>query len=165
MAALRALHGWRERIAAERDVAPFRVMNNEVLVEVARRLPERADQLHGIRGLSDAVIERRGDALLGAVREAQQLAESELPARKRGPGRPPPDPELDALIDRLKSARDAAADRLQIDRGFLMPRQQLEDIARRRPATPEALLEVPDMRRWQVEAMSEELLAVITPAA
>lgn len=161
MAALRALHGWREAVAAERDIAPFRVMNNDVLVEVARRLPERADQMRGIAGLSDSVIARRGDALLAAVADAQRLAETDLPARRRGPPRPPPDPEFDALVEKLKTARDLAADRLQIDRGFLMPRQQLEDVARRKAKTAEELLEVADMRRWQVEAMGEDLLAVL----
>ena len=87
LAALRELHGWREATAAERDVAPFRVMANETLVEIARRLPERLDQLHGIPGLSEALIRRRGNAILDAVARARALPESDLPVRPRGPGR------------------------------------------------------------------------------
>lgn len=161
LAALRELHGWREATAAERDVAPFRVVNNNVLVEVARRLPERADQLQGIPGVGDALVKRRGAALLDAVARARALPEDQLPVRRRGPGRPPPDPAFDALVEKLKTARDAAAERLGLERGFLMPRQQLEDVARARPTTAEALRAVSDMRAWQVEAMGQELLQLV----
>ena len=161
LAALRALHALRESIAAERDVAPFRVMGNDTIVEIARRLPERTDQLRGIRGMSDALLRRRGAAVIDAVERARLLPESELPVRPRGPGRPPPDPSFDACVDRLKRVRDAAAERLGLERGFLMPRQQLEDIARSRPANAEALRAVRDMRAWQVEALGEELIAEV----
>ncbi len=161
LAALRALHALRESIAAERDVAPFRVMGNDTIVEIARRLPERTDQLRGIPGMSDALLRRRGAAVIDAVERARLLPESELPVRPRGPGRPPPDPSFDACVDRLKRVRDAAAERLGLERGFLMPRQQLEDIARSRPANAEALRAVRDMRAWQVEALGEELIAEV----
>lgn len=161
LAALRALHALRESIAAERDVAPFRVMGNDTIVEIARRLPERTDQLRGIPGMSDALLRRRGAAVIDAVERARLLPESELPVRPRGPGRPPPDPSFDACVDRLKRVRDAAAERLGLERGFLMPRQQLEDIARSRPANAAALRAVRDMRAWQVEALGEELIAEV----
>ncbi len=161
LAALRELHGWREATAAERDVAPFRVMANETLVEIARRLPERLDQLHGIPGLSEALIRRRGNAILDAVARARALPESDLPVRPRGPGRPPPDAAFDACVERLKAVRDRAAERLALERGFLMPRQQLEDIARARPKTVEELRAVGDVRAWQVEALGAELLAAV----
>ncbi|NJD10456.1 MAG: hypothetical protein FIB01_08500, partial [Gemmatimonadetes bacterium] len=78
-----------------------------------------------------------------------------------GPARPLPDPEFDRLVERLKGARDRAADELALDRGFLMPRQQLEDLARCGARTFEALLAVPDMRHWQVEALGPRLLEVL----
>ncbi|HEU5209559.1 MAG TPA: HRDC domain-containing protein [Longimicrobiales bacterium] len=161
LAALRELHGWREATAAERDVAPFRVIGNETLVEIARRLPEQVDQLRGIPGLSDALIRRRGAAVMDAVARARALPERELPVRPRGPGRPPPDPSFDACVERLKAVRDRAAERLGLERGFLMPRQQLEDVARARPRTPAALRDVRDMRAWQVEALGAELIEAL----
>jgi ribonuclease D len=64
-------------------------------------------------------------------------------------------------VDRLKSVRDRQADVLGLDRGFLMPRQQLEDIARARPRTVEELAGTPEIRRWQIDALGEALLAVV----
>jgi len=161
LAALRELHAWRESVAEERDVAPFRVMGNDTIVEIARRLAERPDQLRGIPGMSDALLRRRGAAVIDAMDRARRIPESELPVRPRGPGRPPPDASFDACVDRLKRVRDSAAERLGLERGFLMPRQQLEDIARSRPADAEALRAVRDMRAWQVEALGEELIAAV----
>ncbi len=159
LAALRELHGWRETTAAERDVAPFRVVGNETLVNLARRLPERIDQLRGTPGLSDALIRRRGDELIDALERARAVPENDLPVRPRGPGRPPPDPAFDACVDRLKVVRDRAAERLGLERGFLMPRQQLEDIAHAKPKDREELRAIGDMRAWQVEALGDELIA------
>ena len=73
----------------------------------------------------------------------------------------PPDPEFDAMVERLRAARDEVAAALGIDRGFLMPRSQLEELARLRPRSLEALSEVPGLRRWQIEAMGPEIVKAI----
>ncbi len=159
LAALRELHEWRERAAEEKDVAPFRVLGNDALVAVARALPGSAAALARIPGLAASVQARRGEALLGAIERAKALSDKQLPRRPPSRRRPPPDPDFEQLVDRLKAVRDRVADALGIDRGFLMPRQQLEGIARSRPATLEELAALPDTRRWQVEALGERLLA------
>ncbi len=161
LAALRELHAWRERAAEERDVATFRVLSNEALVEISRRMPKRIEDLSNITGLGTGMIERRGTELLAAVQRAARLDESNLPRFPRHPRRPPPDAAFESRVEKLRAARDRVADQLQLDRGFLMPRQQLEDIARERPRTPEQLLNVRDMRKWQVEALGDAVLQAL----
>lgn len=158
LAVLRELHAWRERTAESRDVATFRVLSNEALLEVARRSPNDAMGLEGIVGLTANIIERRGDELLAAVRRAAGLSDAELPQFPRGPRRPAPDAEFEARAERLKIVRDRIADRLNLERGFLMPRQQLEEIARKKPGTTAELGEILEMRKWQVDALGEELI-------
>jgi ribonuclease D len=75
--------------------------------------------------------------------------------------RPPPDPEFDALVDRLRQVRDEAAEALAIDRGFLMPRAQLEEVARAHPDDLDALRAIEGIRNWQVEAMGGELVSAL----
>jgi ribonuclease D len=162
LGALRELHAWREEIARERDSAPFRVVNNDVLVNVARTLPRTPVQLAATPGVPPAVAQRRGAELLAAVQRALELAETELPARPRGPARPPPDPEFDKLVERLKGVRDRAADELGLDRGFLMPRYQLERLARERPRDLAALQASGDVRAWQAAALGEALLDALS---
>jgi len=164
MAALRELYEWRESVASRRDVAAFRVVGNDVLVNVARALARDARQVARVEGVPASVAERYGSELGAAVQRALGLAEAELPQRPRPLRRPPPDPEFDARVEQLKRVRDAAAESLGLERGFLMPRQQLEAIARLRPRTPEALMEVEDMRRWQVEALGDRLLKGVRSA-
>ncbi len=158
LAALRELYAWREQVAEERDVAPFRVLNNEALVEVARSMPHRTQELDDVQRLSAGNARRYGDALVAAVERARALPDSELPERPRPPRRPPRDPEFEREVDRLKKARDQQAQRLGLDRGFLMPRSQLEAVARTRPGSLEALAGVDGMREWQVEALGGALL-------
>lgn len=161
LAALRELFGWREAVARARDVAPFRVMSNEALIELARRMPGTAAEVAAVPGVPRSLAGRPTAEVLAAIGRARALPESALPARLRGPGRPPPDPEFDATVERLRAVRDEAAAALVIDRGFLMPRAQLEALARLRPRSLDALAAVPGMRRWQVAALGRRLLEAI----
>lgn len=163
LAALRELYGWRETAAESRDVATFRVLSNEVLLEVARRLPVAAEGLAGITGLSSSVIERRGSDLLAAVARAAHIPEDELPRFPRAARRPAPDTEFEARADRLKTVRDQIADQLDLDRGFLMPRNQIEEVARLNPSTLAELEQIDGFRAWQAEALGEDLLGALKP--
>ena len=157
LALLRELHGWRERTAEERDVAPFRVLSNEALLEIARRAPTRIPELSDIPGLGGGLIDRRGEELLAAVQAGLRVEEANLPRFPRHPRRPAPDPDFEMRVEKLKAARDKVAESLTLDRGFLMPRQQLEDIAREKPRSNEQLMQVRDVRKWQVEVLGEAI--------
>jgi ribonuclease D len=159
LGALRELYDWRDRLARERDVAPFRVLSNDQLVRIARRMPDSIRDLRS--GDFDAATVRHAGELFEAVQRARRLPEGELPTRKRGPRRPPPDPAFEARVDRVKAVRDRIADELGMDRGFLMPRQQLEDIARAVPGSADELVAVRDVRRWQLEALGDALLEAL----
>jgi ribonuclease D len=161
LALLRELHAWRERTAEERDVAPFRVLSNEALLEISRRAPARVEELSDIPGLGPGLIDRRGDELLAAVQAGLAIEESMLPRFPRHPRRPPPDAEFETRVEKLKAARDRVAEELQLDRGFLMPRQQLEDIAREKPRTHEQLMQVKDVRKWQVEILGDAIVQAL----
>jgi ribonuclease D len=161
LAVLREMHAWREDVARERDLATFRVIGNEALLQVARSAPRTREELAALRGIPTGLAERRGADLLAAVRRGLDVPDAELPRRPRPVRRPPPDPDFEAVVERLRQVRDRAAERLGLDRGFLMPRAQLEAVARVAPTSFAQLLAVEDLRRWQVDALGDELLDAI----
>jgi ribonuclease D len=160
LAVLRELFAWREGVARERDVATFRVVPNQTLLELSLRPPQSAADLRGVSGLSDGLVQRRGREIADAVGRGLAVPEEELPRYPRG-RRFERDPEVEERAERLKDARNRRAEALNLDPGFLISRAQLEEIARRNPASREELAATPDVRRWQVEAVGSELLRAL----
>ena len=160
LAILRELHAWREAVAEERDQATFRVMSNEALLALSAQPPVSTRALATVSGVSEGMAQRRGREILAAIERGLAVPDDELPRFPRG-RRPERDPELEARIERIKAVRNRRADALGLDPGFLMGRGLLEEVARARPATRDELLAVAGVRRWQSEAMGDELLATL----
>ena len=97
---------------AKLDRATFRVMGNEVLLDIARTAPRDAKQLSGLKGMPRGILERGGAAILSAVAAragSGRGASAEVSARARS--------GIARRISRrqvakLKTVRDAAATRL-----------------------------------------------------
>jgi ribonuclease D len=123
-------------------------------------MPRDRAALRQIKGVSPDQAERRGAEMLAAVERGLAIPEDQLPRLERGK-RPPPDPEFDARMERLKVARNAAAERLGLQPGVLCPNGTLEAVAKRRPEHVDALAEIAELRRWQAEVLGAELVAAV----
>jgi len=154
---LRALFQWRERIAAQLDRAPFRIVHNDTLLAVAKAQPRTPSALQEAARLSPDLLRRWGEGILGAVESGLAAPQSSIPVFERS-RRPPPDPERDARLERLKAARNAIAQRLDLAPGVLCANGLLEAIANQNPDRAEELEAIPDMRRWQREVLGKELI-------
>jgi len=163
LAILRELHAWREETSRERDQATFRVLGNQAMLAMSAQPPRDTKALGAVSGVGESLVRRHGRELIAAVERGLAVAESELP-RFPPPRRWERDPELEAKIEELKAIRNRAAERLQLDPGFLMSRALLEEVARRAPGSEEEILAVPDVRRWQVEAFGADLLQALRPS-
>jgi ribonuclease D len=162
LAVLRELVPWRDTVAGVLDRATFRVLGNEQLLDIARTQPQTKEALGKIKGMPRAILEQRGGELLDAVRRALAVPDSELPKFPRA-ARWDRDPEFDARVSALKTARDAAAKRLELDPGVLCSRDRMEAVARRNPASAEELAEVTELRRWQVRELGDAFVAALEP--
>ena len=160
LAILRELHAWREGVARERDQATFRVLNNQALLEMSAAPPEDGRALRNITGVSDGMAQRRGRDILAAVQRGLAVPEDQLPRFPRAQ-RFDRDMELEARVERLKQARNARAEELDMDGGFLMSRALLEEVGKARPRSLDEFAAVQGVRRWQVEALGEALLKAI----
>jgi ribonuclease D len=160
LAVLGQVAEFRNAVAAELDRATFRVMGNEVLLELARRQPASAAELSTIKGMPRGLVERRAREILEAVARGRAIPEDALPKYPRS-ARWDKDPEFDERVNRLRAVREEAAARLGLDPGVLASRDRLESIARAKPATREELAAVPDIRKWQVEVLGEKVLRAV----
>ena len=106
------------------------------------------------------ILESRSDDMLAAVERGLAVPEAQLPRFPRAQ-RWERDPDFDDVVARLKTVRDAAAARLDLDPGVLCPRERLEAVARRRPKSVEELAEIPDLRRWQIEQLGEDFVRAL----
>jgi len=160
LALLRELVPWRDSVARDIDRATFRVMGNEVLLDIARIAPKTARDLSGLKGMPRGILDRGATAILSAVQRGLEVAEEHLPKFPRAPKWERED-DFDDRVSRLKSVRDAAAARLQLDPGVLCSRERLEAIARRRPDTTGDLGDIPGLRKWQIGEMGEEFVGAL----
>jgi ribonuclease D len=160
LAILRELYAWREGVARERDQATFRVLGNQSLLEMSARPPADMRALTSVTGVSDGLANRRGREILAAIQRGLAVPDDQLPRFPRAP-RWERDMELEARVDALKEARNRRAEELDLDAGFVMSRAMLEEVAKARPRTLDELTAVPGVRRWQVEAVGEALLAAL----
>ena len=163
LAIFRELVHWRDGVARALDRATFRVAGNELLLDLARSAPQALEELAGAKGMPRGHVDRHGRDILAAIARGLAIPDSQLPRFPRAQ-RWERDPDFEWRAAALKTVRDAAAHRLELDPGVLCPRDRLEAIARRNPKTLEELAEVKDLRRWQIEEMGEELLRALARA-
>jgi ribonuclease D len=160
LAVLRELVPWRDGVAKELDRSTFRVVSNDVLLEICRVQPKTKQALGVIKGMPRGVLDQRGDAVLACVSRAMALDEAALPKFPKAP-RWEKDPEFDDRAARLRAVRDEVATKLELDPGVLCSREKLETIARRMPSSFEELYETPDLRRWQADLLGPGILRAL----
>ncbi|HUQ81145.1 MAG TPA: HRDC domain-containing protein [Gemmatimonadaceae bacterium] len=163
LAILRELVVWRDGVAESVDRATFRVVSNETLLDIARAAPNAKAQLAGVKGMPRGILEARAGEMLDGVARGLAVPDAELPRFPRSQ-RWERDPDFDDVVARLKTVRDAAAARLDLDAGVLCGRERLEAVARKRPATVEELTDIPDLRRWQIEQLGADFVRALRNA-
>lgn len=163
LAVLREVHAWRAALAERLDRAEFRILGNEPLLIIARDAPTTLEGLATIKGIGKEMVQRRGRAILAAIRRGLRVPDRELPRLERLPRRAR-EPEVEARLSRLKATRTRVAGTLGLAPGVVCPNSLLETIARKLPEDLEALAGVDGIRRWQVETFGLDLLdALKTP--
>ena len=160
LAILRELVPWRDSVARDVDRATFRVMGNEVLLDIARTAPRSVRELSVLKGMPRGILDRGAHTILAAVQRGLEVAEEHLPRFPRAP-KWDREEDFDDRVSRLKSVRDSAATRLNLDPGVLCSRERLESIVRRKPSNVGDLEDIPGLRKWQIAEMGEDFLRVL----
>lgn len=166
LAVLRELAAVREQEAAKHDVPPFKVVANEILIELAKRRPKALDDVRAIRGLDRG----RGAACARALHKAIGLGEAAAtipPAEHaayfaRQPA--PPREQVEsrrAREHRLTSFRRAAAKARGVDEQAVLPGHCLQDLADRAPRTLDELVAIAGLGPHRIARDGAAILAAI----
>ncbi len=156
---LRQLFALRDRMAAERDVPPFRVMNNQALMAIAQSAPRSVQALAEIPGVSPRQARRIGDGVMQALADARENGPiarlPQLPAKDGTGGMSFEEVEL---YDDLKAWRRKQAERLGFDASLVLNRHALARLAKDAPKSIDALAAIDGVVDWQVQRFGQALV-------
>jgi ribonuclease D len=155
----RELAIWREEEARRRDEPRNRVVSDEVLVEVARRLPKTQAQIDILRGLHPNEARRTGPALLEVVARAQGIPESEWPELRAIPAE---DTERALVVDLLEVFLRSRARESEIAPSYLGVKADLTDLVDEVRGRREAGREAPLLLTgWRREMVGDDLVDIV----
>lgn len=174
LAVVRALWQARDRYAAQRDVAPARVLPDAAIIDAARVLPTSAAELVRLKIFGGPRQKRSLSRWFGAVETALALPESDLPpiSGSGGDGIPPASRwrERDPVAaDRLVRCRDVVT-RVAEEHSVLAQNVLASDVIRQlawQPPEPLdedavlARLSQSGARPWQIDLTAHGLTAAL----
>jgi ribonuclease D len=157
---LRALYLFRDAAARKLDVPPFKVLNNSILMDLAKNSPQSVPELFKRPGISYRVARKFGADILNAIAEARQQdsAVLELPARSNGK---PPNRAARNRLEKLKQWRFGKSKELNLHVGVVFPANLLEQLAINPPMDLEGFMSLSGMRRWRVQEFGVEILKAL----
>jgi len=125
----------RDEIAEKLDRPAFKVISDDMLLEIARNLPEKDVDLAGI-GLSSKQIHLWGDAILAAAKRG-----TDAPLVKREQPKRPADAMLRRL-EKLKTWRKKVAKDMAVESDIILPKIYLGLLAENPPKNMKELEKV-----------------------
>ncbi len=167
---LRALAEWREEEARRLDRPVFKTAPDDVLVQLAQRLPQTQDDVMSMLRPGSSLARRWSGDFVDAVQRGLQ-DERALPvaeSRERPPRVERTDGERDLGVRDQERVMTALKEwRARVTREYSLPaicvvsNGQFKEIARRAPTDLATLATLGEMRRWQVAEWGEQILAVV----
>ncbi len=152
LAVAREVAAWREREAQRRDVPKRWVLGDESIVEVARRSPTTAEEVAGVRGVTEKAGRNAQRAIAEAVVRGLSVPEEDLPSL---PKRRRPAGDVDGAVDLMIALVRLRAREHGVAMPLLASRDDLERLAAgEREASP--LLE-----GWRRKMVGDELLKLL----
>ena len=159
LAAVRAMWEARDELAQSRDVTPGRIIPDAAIVAAAAAMPADRRTLLETKGFHGRGAERYAARWLSALREAEELAEDDLPTRTaRGDGPPAPRAwaEKDPVAARRLELARAAITELAEEHHLPVENVLTPDYLRRTLWSPPATREPGDL----LDAVADQLAAL-----
>jgi ribonuclease D len=141
----------REQIAARLDRPPFKVLDDDSLIEIAKARPSTSEEL-AETGLTSKQMQFWGRPFLEAVKRGVKspLVKPMLPQH--------PDDEYLKRLDKLKNWRKKTAVEMDVESDIVLPRSLLLALAERGPQDMDTIMRCSP---WRLEHFGSQILQVL----
>ncbi|MHB8806871.1 MAG: ribonuclease D [Anaerolineaceae bacterium] len=133
LAVLAALCKYRDHIAMQADLPPFKILSSAILLEIAKTDVSSSEDLSTIPGLSEKLFRRHTRGLLEAVNQGKSDPPIYLDHRVK------PSEMYITRLESLKKWRLQLAREKAVESDVVLPREILEEIAKKNPSTTQEL--------------------------
>ncbi|MFO7594177.1 MAG: ribonuclease D [Pseudomonadota bacterium] len=133
LAVLQALAAWREERAQQSDRPRRWIIKDDILLDLAKQMPQELSKLKRIRGLEDATVQRHGETLLQIIAEARKRPKEQWPKPKAGKRLPL---EQEPLVDAMMALLRERCRQQNISPGAVAGRRELEQLLMGEKETP-----------------------------
>jgi ribonuclease D len=155
-AILRELFILRDKIAQKLDRPAFKVMNDGVLLELAKVQPQSFEELKQVKGVGTRLIYYNGADILGAINEGQTSSPPRYPSNNYRP-----DDSTLIRYEYLRQWRNDLAAKRGVEPDVIINNHTLMSIARNNPKTLSKLSKMGILGDWQCETYGATLLEVL----
>ena len=145
---------FRDQVAEQMDRPPFKVVDDDTLLTIARNLPERDVDLAGI-GLSPKQIRLWGNEILAAARRG-----ADAPLITREQVKRPSDVMLRRL-EKLKNWRKTLAKEMGVESDVVLPKVYLNPLAENPPKTLDDLKSILGNSPWRFHQYGMQILKML----
>ena len=156
-AILQALCAYRDLYAQKVDLPHFKVLSNELLVEISQSAPLTKEELLLVPGMSERLFNRHADGLLKAIEAGENAPPPARQPRHR------PDPSMMVRLNALHEWRKEQGKKLKVESDVILPRECMEKIAAKNPASLAELKILMEMIPWRYQQYGETILGIIQP--
>ena len=150
LAVLQQLAQWRERQAVEKNRPRRWIVRDDVLLEIARQLPQTPAALMKIPA-SDAYLQKNADAILAVVEQGKAVPQSQWPTSGKFTRLTP---EQEAKVDLLMAVVRTRAAQAQVTPSVLANRKELECLVQGKK-------QCSVMWGWRAQLVGNELLEIL----
>lgn len=125
LAIAQQLAKWRELTARERNLPRNWLLKDDVLIDLAKQMPQSIKELKHIRGLSDGMVKSHGGEIVDHIKQFKDVAPVALDNSRR---KVKLTTDQDAALDLLTAVAKIHSRELEINPSILAPRKSIEDL-------------------------------------
>lgn len=151
LAVVQALAAWREQQAISTDRPRRWILQDDVLLELARHMPKDMQAMEKLRGLESAILKRHGQTLLPIIKTASELPKEQWPVLELPPRL---STEQDAIVDAMMALLRHQCQQHDISPAVITSRRGLEALVLGQQ-------DIPVLHGWRAAIAGNKLQALL----